>query len=125
MPEPTLSEFLLARIAEDEADAEYWHHSSDDDLRSLEYFGRIKADDSVGYDFRANCRCGGPERVLAECAAKRIVINEAWGDLERIDSEWGGCHSREELEADNDTPASVRALAAIYADHKDFRAEWK
>lgn len=88
----TLTQFLLARIAEDEAAAGRGsrHNASD-----------VYANDNYG------CLLVDPHRVLAECEAKRRIVkrcresNGYWGyDVER-------------------------ALALPYADHPDYRDEWK
>ena len=86
----TLADFLLARIAEDEAATR-----------------RIQSVGSCEPAYR-------PARVLAECAAKRAIV-EAF-------SEWDGSVY------DGWTNAAsivLPALAAPYADHEDFRAEWR
>lgn len=91
----TLTDFLLARIAEDEADIA-----------------------RIGYD-RHVAEMGGqfsvdhPLRLLAERKAKRrIVEDHRW-------CEWG-CED-EPMCRDCITLAH---LAAVYADHPDYREEW-
>ena len=83
MTAPTLTEFLLARIAEDEDEAEdnepYWG-------------GWSSAHEA---------------RVLAECEAKRRIVEELSHD---------GLGPREWM---------LRVLAAVYSDHPDYRQEWK
>jgi hypothetical protein len=86
----TLTDFLLARIAEDEAT-----------IPSLD------------------CRCGTdgvpevaslpdcPDRIVAECEAKRRIV-----DLTQH-----GCG--------DDYERVQRALALPYADHSDYRPEWR
>ena len=97
----TLTEFLLARIAEDEAAA------NDPEWLALKY-----GVDTWGREaFSA--------RMLAECQAKRDALSfagAAQADLERLAPE----------------PARVvvldrfaRLLAQPYADHPDFRPEWR
>ena len=85
----TLTEFLEARIAEAEAGAADKHDRYDCDLHQLETYG--------------DCSCTYPARVLAECVAKRRIVEES-----------------EEYEAG----PTGRILASIYADHKDFQLEW-
>lgn len=108
----TITEFLEARIAEDEKKA----------LRHQEY-----ADKDGWGDYVA--------RVLAECAAKRSIIAEhvpvdysglgmespnacarCGADLNMSDWDW--VH-------DSFPCPTLRALAAIYADHPDYQQEWK
>lgn len=63
-------------------------------------------------------------RVLAECEAKRQAIRAAWQDHLHIEGEWM-CRSTETLEADNDQPMVVRYLAQPYANRPDFQEDWK
>lgn len=86
-----LSEFLLARIAEDEERA----------TRFLP--------------------AAGPARVLAECAAKRRIVEMHSQDTDR---DWclQGCGMRSGWTG---YPCdTLKALAAVYDDHPDYRAEW-
>ena len=108
----TLSDFLLARIAEDEA------------------WARIEGD--------AYLRAHGPaalvdepktpalfSRVLAECEVKRRIV-EMYREYEGVsedeqDARWDGGDA-------GMAEALYRVcdgLAAIYADHPDYREEWK
>lgn len=110
----TLTEFLLARIAEDEAAALAIHDIDD-----------CPAADQV---YRGTCHCGWPARVLAECDAKRRIIAlhpQAVSMMTTIHGlvpqTWcDGC----------DRPADVpcqelRILVSVYADHPDYRQEWR
>lgn len=85
----TLTEFLLARIAEDEADAR---------------------GDTLGAVIPQDC--WGPDRVLAECEAKRRIV-DACQNVEQV-------HAAEFL-ADR----MLAFLALPYADHPDYREEWR
>ena len=89
----TIAEFLLARIAEDEE----WVRHPD--------WCRAVADDQA-------CDCDGPARVLAECEAKRRIVEREplWNDPPEV------------RELYDDT---LRDLAAIYADHPDYDEEWR
>ena len=106
---PTLAEFLLARIADDEGDAHsgVWHGGQS--------------------------KCAG--RVLAECEAKRRIVQ----DHRAIDltvrfpgttPRCNRCRNLEASETDRHMFAAfpcqtVRLLASIYADHPDYREEWR
>lgn len=113
----SIVEFLLARIAEDEEIAhvasdpsEVWevevsdaHHTfaqvcAVGDGAVASSVLTVDAEHIARYD---------PKRVLAECAAKRAIIewHRNWPVL---------------VEA----PA-LHILAAVYADHPDYREEWK
>lgn len=104
-----LTDFLLARIAEDEAVA-----------RELRAEGTSVMSGSV---LREPWHEGGPYhsdrwnpvRVLAECEAKRELITlhpEAVGD----DLKAGAAWAYDEM---------LRRLALPYVDHPDYREEWR
>ncbi|MGW9541985.1 DUF6221 family protein [Streptomyces anthocyanicus] len=111
----TLTEFLLARIAEDEAAAErVLLDYGGGDLESLE------------------------ARVLAECEAKRRIVSahplidahDVWG------REVGGlscetCNAKPDLvlsgveQPRTDGCATLRALALPFTDHPDYDEAWR
>lgn len=112
----TLTEFLLARIAEDEAVA----RAATPVGESRTFYATFGAgsDDWGCYYFNVL-----PTRILAECAAKRAVVDACrqpasclLDDDPDDPGEWNG---EVHLAA-----ATLRALAAVYADHPDYRAEW-
>lgn len=144
-----LSEFLLARIAEDEAVAREatpgpwrWSEDLEDGMESeaahtyvrneswptpvisahgvhTEGFVQVQPADA------AHIARWDPARVLAECQAKaRIVSNHAstttgWHDDEGehvLYCRW--CHRQWPC-------ADLRALALPYADHPNYREEWR
>ena len=92
----TLAEFLLARLADDEAYARDWiEHDADHDLTRF-----------------------GTGRILAECEAKRRIVDQhkpvkmpaGWG------CPWDG------VRGNCDT---LRIIALPYAGHPDYQNEWK
>jgi len=96
----TITEFLMARIAEDEEAAR----------------AAMQASAQM-----AHIALHDPARVLAECEAKRRIVDfalmEATGTATRqLDA--GELPERTEWVA-------VAALAEVYADHPDYREEWK
>ena len=107
----TLTEFLLARIAEDEAAARVagaWLRAPDghnDDVLWSVADGQAEpflAQYAVGRHFD-HIAHHDPARVLAECEAKRQLI-------ERVGNpNWAG----------------FNILALPYADHPDYQQEWK
>lgn len=113
----TLTEFLLARIADRESVARDMQHQA---LAGRPFFNAARLAGGMGIRELID-----PARVLADCEAKRRVIDAAWGDHLRIEGEWGMCRSKSELEAANDYPEAVTALALPYADHQDYREEWR
>ncbi|MBA8801718.1 hypothetical protein FB382_000009 [Nocardioides ginsengisegetis] len=124
----TLTEFLLDRIAEDESVAREAHYdgqrwvpeeeavvAADRDLDPLLYLDRKR-------DAR-HAANWSPARVLAECEAKRQIIEE---HRNPEGTEW--CLRCVEHDGE-DTPypcPTLRALATtIYTDHPDYRDEWR
>lgn len=106
----TLTDFLLARIAEDEEIAEsarIWYPS--DTHEGMDEAEWMDAEwwQSAGLDRRhaAFAHKQSPARALAECEAKRRIV--AWDD--------------DQLEEH----AVLRLLALPYADHSDYCDEWK
>jgi len=121
----TLTEFLLARIAEDEAIARdciklaigAWSH-----MLQIPYQQGWEAERATAHADQWH-----PHRVLAECAAKRAIIQEhpmmpagalmterhcAGYEEEAISRDWWPC-------------PTLRALAIPYAEHPDYRQEWR
>lgn len=124
----TLVEFLLARIAEDEAiaaraadfEAGRWSaHRDDADLRwyvRSENHGPLLTTGYVGNGdskpYAENIARWDPARVLAESAAKRAII--ALPDLPGQDPE-----------AAKVLDEAILFLAQPYADHPDFDPAWR
>ena len=101
----TITEFLEARIDEDEAHASSgWSRLGDSRWETT----------NDGQDFLT------PSAVLAECAAKRAIVELA-DQVETMDyqitNEWGGG-----LEGTGDN--ILKALAAVYKDHSDYQEDW-
>lgn len=105
-----LTDFLLARIAEDERMAQVSHGVGDGDheLRRAWPEGLLV----------------GRGRVLAECVTKRRIVELAKGSIHRLADaaaeEWGIPH--EDTYADE---MLLRFLALPYADHPAYRSEWR
>jgi len=108
-----ITEFLEARIAEDEAlanaaTANYAPDAWDNPASAGNYYPA----DVAFWDHQA------PARVLAECAAKRAII-EDWEDPNG-DGVWEGYDYGCALTTDR----AARALAAVHKDHPDYQQEW-
>jgi hypothetical protein len=118
----TLIDFLLARIAEDEAAARQaddvcpapWGHS---EPMVSSRSGHLE--DAVGTAvaitapvFQAHILRHDPAHVLAECEAKRRIMEEFSGNWVDEGHEAAG-------------EVALGHLAAVYADHPDFRDEWR
>jgi DNA-binding transcriptional LysR family regulator len=112
-----LTDFLLARIAEDEAVARAVP-SGQYRVSANPGVGQLAVDRATDQFARWN-----PARVLAECQAKRRVVEE-WRDgiAEFARDVVDGRH------ADWRSDGYERAiywLATAYADHPDYRDEWR
>jgi hypothetical protein len=86
----TLTEFLLARIAEDEA-----------------WVVTAECGCGDGWPQRPHC----PDRVALECEAKRRIV-------ESEPDEWENGEYRQ-------WHYTLSILAAVFADHPDYREEWR
>ena len=128
----TLTDFLLARIAEDEAVARQSdpHHNDDIDDWDAQTDAEARWDRQphgqrcgwrLGEGISDTCECDYPARVLAECEAKRRIValhrqaeidcNETW---------------REEYEGSlSSLYETMQALALPYADHPDYDQSWR
>lgn len=105
----TITEFLEARIAEDEAAA--------DGLLGVSHSPRTQV--YIGTEWVSSPLTS--ERLLAEAAAKRAIMalaDHVEGMDYQITSEWGG-------DIDGTADDILKALAAVYADHPDYQQEWK
>ena len=129
MSKQTITEFLEARIAEDEAVLR-WADDKGPAYSSLTYEMRS------GYTFYGI----DASRIAAECAAKRAIMyahrphdhGGTHGDAVFCDEcQWD--HGDDSPRIDNQpvegfgaNPCrTLAALAAVYADHPDYDAEWK
>jgi len=121
----TLTEFLRARIAEDEAVFKAWRH---------EPWTPMHEDSANGLDADHDGPMIHPGRVRAECEAKRQIVAlhqsryaspscRECGGYTATASEVAGIVHHGYL-----TPwpcPTVRLLALAYADHPDYLPEWK
>lgn len=107
----TLTEFLLARIAEDEENARYISENQ----RPASGGGSVPLDRFIAGIY------SDPAHIWAECHAKRGIVETyaegLWIDPGSDRAGWG-------VSAE---PAStmMRHLATAYADHPDYDEEWK
>ena len=112
--------FLAARLAADGAGAEDFHDAA-------------SCESCMGAPGPFPCNCGHPARVLREVAAKRAILAEhaptdwtAYADRMCRRCVWNDEEPHDELHHWVIWPCpTVRALAAIYSDHPDYRQEWK
>lgn len=106
----TLSEFLLARIAEDEAVA---RTSQEDERNAGVEPGHRTSDLWAIHDTHTICVAADGVRILAECEAKRSIVETFDRDLWCVDGGWAY------------TDFALKTLALPYASHPDYREEWR
>ena len=134
-----LVEFLLARIAEDESVAQeaspgpwrvdnerYAEYVSDKDGLAVISGGRWGDEASVftDTDDALHLVRWHPARVLAECEAKRRIV----GEHHRSGVSCPTCSLGDEdgeVVYWRDPCPTLRLLALPYADHPDYRQEWR
>lgn len=131
----SIVEFLEARIAEDEAVARQSRNPVFDD----DYDGVANRDEvqrgsdrwdiqphgrdcgwRLGEGMQLDCTCMWPSRVLAECVAKRAIL-DLWAEA-------NGYASDGDLSGTIAVTAycyALRAIALPYAGHPDYRQEWR
>lgn len=145
----TLTEFLLARIAEDEATAlaatpgpwvvgstHYLDHVGHEHVAAMGEKKRMLLNMSTGYipsnheqDAEHIAR-HDPARVLAECAAKRRIVELHTAFSEPQHMVYGTITACCECGSVDDAPVewpcpTLRALAQPHADRPDYREEFK
>lgn len=98
----TLIEFLLARIYDDEAAIYHLPPPGQD--------GSVQTRSPTVNAYLARWN---PERTLAECEAKRGIIERHQCDLPTHSPDYRA------------RPAVLRDLAAVYADHPDYQEDWR
>lgn len=120
--DPTLTDFLLARIADREAAATKVGPARGFRAPSGEpHDGKLVVTDT---------------RAMAECEAQRRIVelheattkNPAFSTSPPFTPTCALCvsfHGDEECEHERYPCGTLRALGAIYADHPDYRAEWR
>jgi hypothetical protein len=164
----TVTEFLLARIAEDEATARAagvtghsWGTMIEETGSGENIYYTVEvpgvkdstiadmwSTDQIGRDQSEHIARHDPARVLAECAAKRAIIkqHEDWpvlveGELEmepassdiqsmayRATRQIAWMTEQEYIKrfgVEPPTAPMVATLAAVYADHPEYRQEWQ
>ena len=115
----TITEFLEARITEDEVAATLRECHRED-------CGWIP--DEAGYSYP--CNCGVPERMAAECKAKRAISKQHEIDLHSSEpycdtcAEWWACELGEGPPPVKYPCPTIRIITAVYAGHPDYRQEW-
>jgi hypothetical protein len=120
----TITEFLLARVAEDEADARacidddpHWLADGDDILQGDAGFATTSGYFTQTRRPLANTHIArhDPARVLRQCEAIRRIV-----PIADAQSKWDALGSA----TDEDGWAILEALAAIWSDHPDHGGWW-
>ena len=105
----TITDFLWERIAEDEAAAGSYHRLLC--MRTACDNEGCVWDDQERMEDERVCTCGYPAHVLAECKAKREIVEECersiLNDKDSSTAEWIAAH-----------------LATVYASHPDYDPAW-
>lgn len=104
----TIVEFLLARIADDEATHPVYGY-----LLNVEHHETGCMELAAVERCDAQCDCDGPRRWLAECQAKRAMVEEFGPDLDS-----GGAEG-------HFTQRALSHLAAVYDTHPDYNEAWR
>jgi hypothetical protein len=114
----TIVEFLLARIAEDEATASRfkatWLEAGAPEADLVNDFGTYPSSEYTEIGL-------GLGRWLAECQAKRAIVD--MHRSERIPDYDPGCSS-DSWDASTEDCSELAALAEVYRDHPDFQKGW-
>jgi hypothetical protein len=123
-----LATFLLACIAEDEEAAKRaafgwgaeWlaEHDSAEDWSTVHADGKRDMVGCEDPDVPEHIARHDPARVLAECEAKRRIVAH-WPDP------FGNWDHTQASAAKAVKDHALRALALPYADHPDYRDEWR
>ena len=131
---PTLTSWLLEQIA---ADEEVARDALTEPVYGVGHYGDTAAEEVIGMGYNEGCADVGmehfqrwmPARVLAECAAKRKILEQAdEADYDRGQLAQEHCVTRAEEDAFYaEAPGELirRALASVYADRDGFREEWR
>ena len=134
-----IREFLLARIAEDEAAARALHSALRNKGPVPAYHDQVASAQRRQWPtfWRAFDACPNPDRVLAECASKRQIVGlhapqyaVAYRESERLLAEAFDQDKVRALASSGPIwpyPASQQTLLALaqpYADHPDFDPAW-
>ncbi len=127
----TLATFLEQRWQEAEADAlaaldapgsEWWVNPRKQRVVWGSPSTRVPIAEALGWTTAKHIARNDPARVLADIASKRAVLAEAMHFDGEDSSGFSGDYARGVKQAFRDV---LRHLASVYADHPDYRDEWK
>lgn len=116
-----ITDFLIQRIAEDEAVTQAAIETvAPDAWENPAEYGNYHPEDVTFWNRLT------PSRVLAECAAKQAII-ELHGEFQYTDEEPGFTMQMWDCMCNRQTlkPCpTIASLAAVYAGHRDYQQEW-
>jgi hypothetical protein len=120
----SLAEFLLARIAEDEVGPRKWLERQRERTNALMAAGEpVPLNYRPADDIAVDTWVLVPRRVLAECAAKRRIVEHITNVERYADGSPGiGGIDPDSLPA---VTHILRVLALPYADRVDYQPEWR
>ena len=121
----TLIEFIEARLDEDEAVAR-----AAIVIRRRDYAHQPWVDDpdytfKAWDDYPSGVILTGPERVLREVEAKRMLVEDHSGHHVCEDNMAGTVWDEKTEDIVEDPCRVLRIIGSIYADHPDYRTEWE
>lgn len=116
--------FLESRLEEDEALARAALSGA---ARRAAVRPRRPSEQSVGSDGEAPARAPstGPERVLAECEAKRRIIRDMQEQAALAHDEPDPHRSASAARMSQGLYHALMVLATVYAAHADYREGWR
>lgn len=105
----TITEFLLARIADDETSAQRGRSHPDPSTFARDNYGYLWVQ---------------PAHVLAECEAKRRLVELHHEEGAAGATYCSSCEDRDRHDGEPWPCPTIRVLASVYADHPDFDPAW-
>lgn len=113
----SLVAFLRDRLNDDEQGVDFLHHIN---------CGAFRDEQSTGVFRDEDCDCGWPARVLADVAAKRATFNHLANLAAACpEDDWPDDGNMCAAPVADQARYILRLLAQPYADHPQFREEWK
>jgi len=108
----TITEFLAARLGEDDAGANEVHRPRD--CGCVDHDGEFSSDPMY-------CSCDGPARALREVEAIRAILG-LYEEAEPVRcTDWDSGYSAGEMAV---LKAVIAALAVVYSGHPDYDPAW-
>ena len=127
-----LAAFITARLDEDEAMAHAAAQAFAAEWRSADrgvFNGGVRLADAAFARMAAHIARHDPARVLREAAAKRAIVAAHRPVLHHDEDAGSACCAAETAfdvyaKAEPWPCPTIRAIAAVWSDHPDYRAQW-